>query len=70
MNFKSNPDYKYLRSLFLKIAISNNFASDKRFDWSETRQGTISTAAKSVEKKNSIVSFDKKLEQLNESSTP
>jgi hypothetical protein len=25
MTFKSNPDYKYLRSLFSKMAAANNF---------------------------------------------
>ena len=36
LQFKSEPDYTYLRNLFYNIFIQNNFKYDYKFDWIES----------------------------------
>lgn len=60
LKFNSTPDYKHLLSLFQKIAVSNNFTLDRKFDWLEN--GTSSTkSSDNNQYKDSINDFTDKM---------
>lgn len=67
LNFKDEPDYTYLRSLFIKIAQEHHFdLEDNVWDWSKGRKDSFSCLKENIENRKPKISSTKDFSEEDE----